>query len=154
MESNLSLLLAGDARLSRDIVVDSFVGFLFDWLAFPSLIIDDDITGLAVLELPLDDRARTFSVSLLLAAARFGSMYLDLMSVYADFLICASIELLDFSSGTRRLPVSDVDRRYTGTDVFCSDFTTFDFECFIVEIKSGTCTRDDDFVTLSVQKEK
>lgn len=144
LECNLSLFFAGDAKLSKDIVVDSFIAFLLAWLAFPSLI-SDDITGLDVLELPLDERARTFNMSLLIlfAPAFFGFMYRDLTSIYDDFFDCVSTVLLDFSNGTRRLPVSDADRRYAGTCVLCSALTTFDFECLIVEIRSGTGARVD-----------
>lgn len=51
----------------------------------------------------------------------------------------------------RRLPDSDADRRYAIIDDFCSGFDdccTLDFGCFIVEMRSGTWARDDDFVTL------
>lgn len=62
---------------------------------------------------------------------------------------CVSTKLLDLSNGIRRRPDSDADREYAVAAGFGPALmSTLGLACFIVEMRSGTCAHDDDFVTL------
>lgn len=113
-------------------------------------------------ELPLDDRLRTFScpsLLLLLATAavtgRFGSKYRDFTSCSVEgFLISVSTEAVDLSlvmccvaAGAERRCTADVDALRSGL------IGAFGFFVLIaVEIRSGTCDFDDDFVSTFPEK--
>lgn len=116
-------------------------------------------------ELPLDERARTLSSLRLVAAAaaaamvagRFGSKYRDFTSCDAvAFFISVSTEAVDLSLVMCR-DTSGADRRCTA-EVDALRSGLMGAFCFLVliaiEMRSGTCDFDDDFIILPTKIEK